>query len=190
MVLFVSKFLVDSVRYSFRIDVSVRLNSVTYGLIGFSVKQALGRPQRFVDDEASLELVLPLLVPWRSCLVADVPAMVVNIPGVCASIRGLRTDLGIGFVFEALSDQEVLSLHWQLSVGIELFRSGDAGVPSLLFGTKQVFVNFILHYSSNSLSLIWHVFVLVEKGVLGVIVDLLVFDAANGLGSFMKSRLG
>jgi hypothetical protein len=179
--------MIDSSRYCFRVNILISWNTVTHCRSELVLKYVPSLVLRLVEDVSSLKLVLPLLVTrWRS-LVADVPAMVVDISGIGTSVCCLRNSLGDVAVSEPLPYQEVLSLVGKLSVGIELVRSCDALAPFRLLGSQKVLVNFVLDHSSHYPSLWSHVLVFVEERVLRIVVDLVVPDASYGLGSFIKS---
>lgn len=69
---------------------------------------------RLIKEEGSLDLVLPLLVSWWSCLVAYVPSVIVDVSGVTATIRRLRLWLREGLIGESLLDHKLLMLVLQV----------------------------------------------------------------------------
>ena len=90
-------------------------DSVNCTYRAISIVQNMARSSGgLIEQEGSLDLILPLLVPrWRG-LVAYVPTMIVNIPGITASVRRLRLGLGIRLVSKTLFDHELFVLILQL----------------------------------------------------------------------------
>jgi len=160
---------------------------VAAGLAHLPAQHVLGCALSLVQQECTLQLVLPLLVSGRCGFDADIPAMVVHVSGVSARVRRLRRDLGVRFIKETLLNQKLFLGLFELLVREELVWLRHTVVPPVLLGAQEVSVDFVLHDSSDPLCLFWHVLLLVEERVVGVVVDLSVLDAANGLSSCMKA---
>lgn len=75
-----------------------------------AIDYSVGHARSLVQQEGSLDLVLALLVAGRGGLVADVPAVVIDLSGVAASVGDLPAGVGEGLVAESVPDVEPLGL--------------------------------------------------------------------------------
>ena len=87
---------------------------------------------RLVKQEGSLDLVLALLVARRRFLNGNIPAVIVDISRVAATVRSLRLRGRYGLIGKALADhEEPVPLLELLRVLTNYIHQGAAGVVDL-----------------------------------------------------------
>lgn len=115
LVLLLSQFLVDCHRDLHGLEMSGGLYIVYCPVFTLGVvEDVVCGAGRLIKEEGPLDLVLPLLVSWWSCLVAYVPSVIVDVSGVTATIRRLRLWLREGLIGESLLDHKLLMLVLQV----------------------------------------------------------------------------
>jgi len=124
----------------FWLDISVMNNAIRSPLLSLCLLQKSFRGSScFIKQESSLYLILSLLISWRSCLMWDIPAMIVNIPCVTAGISSLWIFTSDKLIFESVSYLKFLMALWQIFVKITshmmwiLIRQSDTWVPFWIF---------------------------------------------------------
>ena len=109
IVFLLPELIVDRNCYFLRLDVLESIDTINCSLFSVYILQNIvGCSRCLVEQEGPLNLVLPLFVSWRSCFVADIPAVVVYIASIATSISRLWLRLRIGLISKALLDHELL----------------------------------------------------------------------------------
>ena len=186
--------LINLMSYLFWLNVSVVDHAVRGPLFALSLLQkSLRSSGCLVKKECSLDLVLALFVSWRSCLVWNVPAMVVNVSCVASSISRLRIFPSDEFIFKSMPYLKFLMALLQIFVEMTthmmwvLIRQPDTWGPLGLLRTQEVSVDFRSNNLSNLLSFGSHMDVLTEESMLRVVVDLSILNASDSLAHFIET---
>ena len=180
--LFTSEFLINFIRNFFRGGILLDLDAIDGLLDTFTVADdSLGISCGLIEEESSLDLVLPLLVPGRCGLIGHIPAMVVDVTSITTGVGCLWVAASDGLIFETVTDQEITVGRLQIFIKVttKVLRPVGSGqrntvIPTAGLGAQQVLVDLILYNAFGLLHLRWHMDILIEEGMLRTIIDLTV----------------
>ena len=120
--------------------------------------------------------------------------MVIHISSVTAGIGRLGIASGESFVFESVSDQEILVRNHQVLVEAAAHilrpiggRQRNTAVPTTVFHAKEVLVDLVLDDMLHLLHLWRHVRLSTEKGMLWAVIDLSILDRPDCFGSALEA---